>query len=113
LNDTLAKNPKKAKIEVVEEKKVYSDGTRVVEMYHTWPVPHSNGLLIAYLPKEKILFQGDFSVNPGEPANDHVKALVPILQKLNLDYDRYINVHVSAAPQHKADVMKAFEMRKD
>jgi glyoxylase-like metal-dependent hydrolase (beta-lactamase superfamily II) len=113
LNDTLAKNPKKAKIEVVEEKKVYSDGTRVVEMYHTWPVPHSNGLLIAYLPKEKILFQGDFSVNPGEAANDHVKALVPILQKLNLDYDRYINVHVSAAPQHKADVLKAFEMRKD
>ena len=113
LNDTLSKNPKKAKVEAVEEKKVYSDGTRVVEMYHAYPAPHSNGLLIAYLPKEKVLFQGDFSVNPGEPANDHVKALVPILQKLNLDYDRYINVHTSAAPQHKADVMKAFEMRKD
>ena len=113
MTDTLAKNPKKAKIEAVEEKKVYSDGTRVVEMYHAYPAPHSNGLLIAYIPKEKILFQGDFSVNPGEPANDHVKALVPVLQKLNLDYDRYINVHTSAAPQHKADVMKAFEMRKD
>ena len=113
MTDTLAKNPKKAKIEAVEEKKVYSDGTRVVEMYHAYPAPHSNGLLIAYIPKEKILFQGDFSVNPGEPANDHVKALVPVLQKLNLDYDRYINVHTSAAPQHKADVMKAFEMKKD
>jgi glyoxylase-like metal-dependent hydrolase (beta-lactamase superfamily II) len=107
LDDTLAKNPKKAKIETVEEKRVYSDGTRVVEMYHTWPVPHSNGLLIAYIPKEKILFQGDFSVNPGEPANDHVKALVPILEKLNLDFNRYINVHTSAAPQYKADVWKA------
>ena len=113
MTDTLAKNPKKAKIEAVEEKKVYSDGTRVVEMYHAYPAPHSNGLLIAYIPKEKILFQGDFSVNPGEPANDHVKALVPVLQKLNLDYDRYINVHTSAAPQHKADVKKAFEMMKD
>jgi hypothetical protein len=70
-------------------------------------VPHSNGLLIAYIPKEKVLFQGDFSVNPGEPANDHVKALFPILEKLNLDFDRYINVHTSAAPQHKADVWKA------
>jgi len=107
LNDVLAKNPKKAKIEPVDEKKVYSDGTRTVEFYHTWPVPHSNGLLIAYLPKEQILFQGDFSVNPGEPANDHVKALVPILDKLNLDFDRYINVHASAAPQHKSDVWKA------
>jgi len=107
MNDTLAKNPKKAKIEVVEEKKVYSDGTRTVEMYHIFPAPHSNGLIIAYIPKEKVLFQGDFSVNPGEPANDHVKALVPVLEKLNLDFDRYINVHTSAAPQYKADVWKA------
>jgi glyoxylase-like metal-dependent hydrolase (beta-lactamase superfamily II) len=107
LNDTLAKNPKKAKIEAVAEKKVYSDGTRTVELYHVSPVPHSNGLMIAYIPKEKILFQGDFSVNPGQPANDHVKALVPILEKMNLDFDRYINVHASAAPQTKADVWKS------
>ncbi len=107
LNDTLAKNPKKAKIEAVAEKKVYSDGTRTVELYHVAPVPHSNGLMIAYIPKEKILFQGDFSVTPGQPANDHVKALVPILEKLNLDFDRYINVHTSDAPQHKSDVWKA------
>ena len=107
LDDTLAKNPKRAKFEAVEEKKVYSDGTRTVEFYHVYPVPHSNGLLIAYIPKEKVLFQGDFTVTPGQPANDHVKALFPILEKLNLDFDRYINVHASAAPQSKADVWKA------
>jgi glyoxylase-like metal-dependent hydrolase (beta-lactamase superfamily II) len=107
LNDTLAKNPRKAKIEVVEEKRVYSDGTRTVEFYHVYPAPHSNGLLIAYIPKEKVLFQGDFTVTPGQPANDHVKALYPVLVKLNLDFDRYINVHASAAPQSKADVWKA------
>lgn len=107
MTDSLAMNPKKAKFETVLEKKVYSDGTRTVEMYHVYPAPHSNGLIIAYIPKEKVLFQGDFSVNPGEPANDHVKALYPVLVKLNLDFDRYINVHASAAPQHKADVWQA------
>jgi glyoxylase-like metal-dependent hydrolase (beta-lactamase superfamily II) len=107
LADTLAKNPKKAKIEAVGEKKVYSDGIRTVEIYHVAPVPHSNGLTIAYIPKEKILFQGDFTVTPGEPANDHVKALGPILAKLNLDYDRYIPVHAGATPLTKADVNKA------
>jgi glyoxylase-like metal-dependent hydrolase (beta-lactamase superfamily II) len=108
LDDVLAKNPKKAKIETVEEKRVYTDGTRTVEMYHIYPAPHSNGLIIAYIPKERVLFQGDFSVNPGEPANDHVKALVPALEKLGLtNFDRYINVHASAAPQHKEDVWKA------
>jgi len=107
LDDSLAKNPKKAKFETVAEKKVYSDGTRTVEFYHIPPAPHSNGLIIAYIPKEKVLFQGDFSVNAGEPKKEHVKALVPVLEKLNLDFDRYINVHTSAAPQHKADVWKA------
>ena len=69
LNDTLAKNPKKAKVEAVSEKKVYSDGTQTVEMYHVSPVPHSNGLMVAYIPKEKVLFQGDFSLPaPGQPA---------------------------------------------
>lgn len=109
LTDVLAKNPKKAKIEAVAEKKVYSDGKRTIELYHVAPVPHSNGLMIVYIPKEKILFQGDFSLpNPGQPGNDHVKALVPILEKLNvLDFDRYINVHTSAAPQTKAELWKA------
>jgi glyoxylase-like metal-dependent hydrolase (beta-lactamase superfamily II) len=107
LDDVLAKNPKKAKFETVVEKRVYSDGTRVVEMYHVPGAPHSNGLIFAYIPKEKVLFQGDFSVTPGQPANDHVKALVPVLEKLNLDFDRYINVHASAAPQTKADVWKS------
>jgi glyoxylase-like metal-dependent hydrolase (beta-lactamase superfamily II) len=108
LNDTLAKNPKKAKVESVSEKKVYSDGTRTVELYHIPPAPHSNGLLVAFIPKERVLFQGDFSLPAaGQPANDHVKALVPVLEKLNLNFDRYINVHTSAAPQTKADLWKA------
>jgi glyoxylase-like metal-dependent hydrolase (beta-lactamase superfamily II) len=109
LTDTLAKNPKKAKIETFTDKKVYSDGTRTVELYHVSPVPHSNGLLVAYIPKEKILFQGDFSLpNPGQPGNDHVKALVPALEKLKVtDFERYINVHASAAPQTKAELWAA------
>jgi glyoxylase-like metal-dependent hydrolase (beta-lactamase superfamily II) len=108
LNDTLAMNPRKASVEPVSDKKVYSDGTRTVEMYHVSPVPHSNGLMVAYVPKEKVLFQGDFSLPAaGQPANDHVKALVPILEKLNLDFDRYINVHASATPQTKGDLWKA------
>ncbi len=78
-------------------------------MYHIYPAPHSNALMVAYQPKEKVLFQGDFSVNPAQgggmqPANDHVQALVPAVAKLGLDYERYINVHASAAAQTRADV---------
>jgi glyoxylase-like metal-dependent hydrolase (beta-lactamase superfamily II) len=108
LNDTLAKSPKKVKVETIAEKKVYSDGTRTVEFHHIYPSPHSNGLTVAFIPKEKILFQADYTLPaPGQPANDHVKALQPILEKLNLDFEQYIPVHRGGAPQTKADVWKA------
>jgi glyoxylase-like metal-dependent hydrolase (beta-lactamase superfamily II) len=111
LDDALARNPRRARVESITDKRVYTDGTQTVEFYHIYPSPHSNALTIAYLPRDKVLFQGDYSVNPGQPANDHVRALVPALEKLGIDYDRYINVHASAAPQTKADVMRAMEMR--
>jgi glyoxylase-like metal-dependent hydrolase (beta-lactamase superfamily II) len=109
LDDTLARNPHPAWVDPVEDRKVYSDGTRTVEMYHIWPTPHSNGLLVAYFPEEKILFQGDFSLpQPGQPGNDHVQALVPALEKLGVvDFERYINVHASAEPQTKAELWRA------
>jgi glyoxylase-like metal-dependent hydrolase (beta-lactamase superfamily II) len=117
LDDALSKAPKRAKVETVADKRVYTDGTHTVEFYHIFPAPHSNALLVAYLPQQKILFQGDFSVNPVQggtgmqPANDHVRALVPAVAKLGLDYTRYINVHASAAPQTKADVTAAMNAR--
>ena len=109
LDDALSRNPRRARIETVGDMRAYTDGTRTVEFYHIFPAPHSNGLLVAYLPQEKILFQGDFSVNPGQPANDHVRALVPALEKLGLDWDRYLNVHAPAEPQYRRDVYAAFE----
>ena len=111
LNDGLATSPqkvKKVKIDAVSKKKVYSDGRRRVELYHIYPAPHSNGLIVAYFPQEKVLFQGDFSLPAaGQPANDHVKALVAALETLNLDFERYINVHAPATPQTKAELWKA------
>jgi glyoxylase-like metal-dependent hydrolase (beta-lactamase superfamily II) len=112
LNDTLAKSPKKARVESVGTKKVYTDGNRTVEIHYVPNAPHSNGLIVAYFPKEKILFQGDFSLPAaGQPANDHVMALAPVLKKLNLDWERYINVHTSAAPQTKTEFWDAVSKR--
>ena len=108
LNDALAKSPKKVKIETVGEKKVFSDGTRVVEIYHVYPTPHSNGLTVAFIPKEKILFQADYTLPAaGQQANDHIKALQPVIEKLGLDFEQYVSVHRSNTPQTKADLWKA------
>jgi glyoxylase-like metal-dependent hydrolase (beta-lactamase superfamily II) len=108
LNDSLAKSPKKVKIEAVGAKKVYSDGTRTVEIHHIYPSPHSNGITVAFIPKEKILFQADYTLPAaGQQANDHIKALQPAIEKLGLDFEQYMSVHRSNTPQTKADLWKA------
>ncbi len=109
LDDALSRNPQKVWVDSVETRKVYTDGEMTVEMLHIYPAPHSNGLLVAYFPEEKVLFQGDFSLpHGGEPGNDHVQALVPALEKLGVtDFERYINVHSSAEPETKAMLWEA------
>ena len=57
--DALARNPKPAKIETLAGKKrVIGDGQRTIELYEVGPL-HTREMVIAYLPKEKILFQSD------------------------------------------------------
>jgi len=111
LGDTLAKSNKKPKIETVAEKRVLKDSTRTVEFYHITKMNHSDGMLIAYLPKEKVLFQADFTLPaPGQPANEFVVALAANLDRLNLwDFDRYTPVHAPNpdVPWTKADLRKA------
>ncbi|HEV8715081.1 MAG TPA: MBL fold metallo-hydrolase [Candidatus Binatia bacterium] len=64
--DSLQGNPKPAVIETVgTEKKVLTDDARVVEIY---PITnsHAEGMLVVYLPREKLLFVTDL-FSPGAP----------------------------------------------
>jgi glyoxylase-like metal-dependent hydrolase (beta-lactamase superfamily II) len=108
LTDRLAKTPRNVKIETVGAKRVYSDGTRTVEFHHVMPTPHTNGMLVALIPKERILFQADYTLPAaGQQPNDHVRALVMFLEKTKLDFETFIPVHAPAAPLTKADVFAA------
>jgi hypothetical protein len=65
-------------------------------------------MIVALLPKEKILFQADFTLpNPGSEANPFTKSLAEHVDRLKLDFNSYVSVHNSATPQTKADLMKA------
>jgi glyoxylase-like metal-dependent hydrolase (beta-lactamase superfamily II) len=70
LPDSMSKSGKKPKIETVAEKRVLQDETRIVEIYHVTGLPHADGMLMVYLPKEKILAYADMFNLP--PANDPV-----------------------------------------
>ena len=88
----------KMTIEVVENKKrVFQDDKHVVEFYDIGPNPHANQILVAYLPKQKILFQADM-LNPAANgtipiAQDVTVSFSEKLQQLGLDVEKIYGVH--------------------
>ena len=99
--DMLTKSPKKPSIEGMGDKRVLTDGNHVVELYRLKDSTHNDGLLMAYLPKEKVLLQGDGWNPPAEqdaapgPLNNLVynKNLINNIQRLKLNVETMVPVH--------------------
>jgi len=108
VGDTLGKAKKKPKVEGVIEKMVLQDETRTLELHHVKDLEHSDAMLIAYLPKEKILFTADFNMPaPGQPVSPSIPTLIANIERLHLDFDRYVTVHAPNPdrPLTRADLM--------
>jgi len=96
-------------VEGVAEMMVLEDDTMRLELHHI-PNLHTDGMLVAYLPEQRILFQADFTLpQPGQAANPFVVALAENVERLGLDFDRYLAVHAAPMPQTRADLMAALE----
>jgi glyoxylase-like metal-dependent hydrolase (beta-lactamase superfamily II) len=55
-------------IETIADRRVISDGTRRLEILNVGANPHTDENLLAWLPAERIAFQGDlFYYQPGAP----------------------------------------------
>ncbi len=96
-----AGNKPKVKVEYVDEKKVFTDGTHTVELYHLQGSTHNTGMLIVYLPKQKIVLNSDeFNVNNTAPAapvanpNGYQINLLNEVGRLKLDVERYVPTHL-------------------
>jgi glyoxylase-like metal-dependent hydrolase (beta-lactamase superfamily II) len=108
VGDTLAKANRKPKVEGVGEKKVFKDDTRTIELHHVLNLDHSDGMLVAFLPKERILFTADFNIPAaGQPVSPSIGTLVQNVERLKLDFDRHVLVHAPNPdrPLTKADLL--------
>ena len=108
VGDALAKANRKPKVEPVADKRLLKDDTRTIELHHVKNLEHSDGMLIAFLPKERILFTGDFNVPAaGQPAAPSIATLVQNVERLKLDFDRHVLVHAPTPdrPLTRADLM--------
>lgn len=84
---------------------VREDSSMRLELHHI-PNGHTDGMLVAYLPEQGILFQADFTlpVEGAEP-NPFVVELANYIDQSGLDFTAYLAVHAAAAPQTKAELM--------
>jgi glyoxylase-like metal-dependent hydrolase (beta-lactamase superfamily II) len=98
--DSLSKSGKKPVIEgFVGDKRVFQDATRTFEVHVIKALPHADGLVVGYLPKERILVYADMFNLP--PANNPVPnppvvgtiVFLENLERLKLDVDRIMSVH--------------------
>ena len=96
--DALAKSGKKAVIEGFDDKRVITDGKRTLELYHLQGTDHATNMLIAYLPKEKVLVEADVYTPPpaNAPAAPPTKEMLNLydnLQRLKLDPQQITPLH--------------------
>jgi len=94
-----ASKSEEAKFEWVKGSMTLDDGLRRVEFYDIGPTSHSEHMLIAWLPDEKIIFEADHFPQPINgplpPAVDPTRDLAAAIEKLGLDYQHLVGAHSS------------------
>jgi glyoxylase-like metal-dependent hydrolase (beta-lactamase superfamily II) len=98
--DRLQQAKKKVLVDAVDDKKVLTDGTQVIELYHMRENRHNAGILIAYLPKQKFLIQADMmggpTANGPPPVSVYGENFLANVARLKLDVNRMIPIHYPA-----------------
>jgi glyoxylase-like metal-dependent hydrolase (beta-lactamase superfamily II) len=74
--DLLSKSPRPATFETVGDKKVMTDGTKTIELYHMKGTSHNVANLLVFMPKESLLFWGD-GYNPPQGSDPRDLARTP------------------------------------
>jgi glyoxylase-like metal-dependent hydrolase (beta-lactamase superfamily II) len=97
--DAMSRSGKKAVIETVGDKRVFTDGTRTVEVHLIKGLPHADGMLVAYVPELKIVAYADmFNFPPADtpvpnPPVVGTMVMAENFERLGLAWDRLITVH--------------------
>jgi glyoxylase-like metal-dependent hydrolase (beta-lactamase superfamily II) len=95
--DRLAKSGRTPVFEGITGSRILSDGAREIDIYHYGGNMHNPGLLMIYLPRERMLIEAD-SWTPPAPG-DVPGAVVNLVnfyeavQRLNLDVEQVVPIH--------------------
>lgn len=102
--DALARNATRLVVETVDGEKEYSDPSMTVQLFHVAGNPHSDTMLMAYLPRERVLIQVD-AYSPGAGPHLYAANLLENIRKRNLRVDRIVPLHGTVGTM--ADLVRA------
>ena len=99
MQDHLAKNPKPLTIETIAGDGPFelTEGDRTAMIYRLEEDVHADGMLMIYLPKERILIEGD-AFTPAARAAPFAANLLKQVQDLGLKVDRIAPIHGYVVP---------------
>lgn len=85
------------KVQLVEDSYVFDNGGPRLEIVDIGPTPHSEHLLVAWLPEDGILFEADHFPNPANgqmvPAQPVTRRLAEAIQEHNWDVKTIVGAH--------------------
>jgi glyoxylase-like metal-dependent hydrolase (beta-lactamase superfamily II) len=102
-NDRLSANPKKPEFLLIQNgRRVLEDQTRKLELIDIGPNPHAKEMVIAWLPAERVVFQGDLFFVPNNdapfgPPQPSTVSFAGKLKELGLSPSRIAAVHGDTA----------------
>jgi glyoxylase-like metal-dependent hydrolase (beta-lactamase superfamily II) len=97
--DMLAKNVSRLNLNTVDDEREFTDQSMTVMLYHVAGNPHSDTMLMAYIPRDRIVIQVDaFSPGPGPGGHPYAANLLENIQKRNLRVDTIVPLHGVVTP---------------
>lgn len=90
--DALATASKPVTVEAVGASRTITDGTRTLELHHLAGNPHSDTMLMAWLPKERVLIEVD-AFSPGGNYHPFAANLLAHIERLKLKVDKIVPLH--------------------
>jgi glyoxylase-like metal-dependent hydrolase (beta-lactamase superfamily II) len=95
-----------APFETVKQKYVISDGTRNLDLHPIQDLNHAAGMLVAYLPKERILINADLYSPPAShttaaPPSASSLTLRKTIERLKLNVAQHLPIHGRAGTQEE------------
>jgi len=104
LPDAMARSGRKATFQTFTDKLEIGDASRPIELHRIVGGPHSESIVMVYLPKERLLIEADAftppapNTPPPAMANANNVNLVDNIERLKLTVDRILPLHGRVVP---------------